>query len=104
MQSVLWSSLVKLQAEYLNEKDIGKSIIVMSTTTTAGTFIAYGLSALNVAFFSWRITFYIAAAVLVAASIAWLLGIGYVQKNMPKFEIKRAAEGKTASGNAIRRT
>lgn len=104
MQSVFWSSLVKLQAEYLNEKDIGKSIIVMSTTTAAGTFIAYGLSALNVAFFSWRITFYIAAAVLVAARIAWLLGVGYVQKNMPKFEIKRAAKGKTASGNAIRRT
>lgn len=90
VQSVLWSSLVKLQAEYLNEKDIGKSIIVMSTTTAAGTFIAYGLSALNVAFFSWRITFYIAAGVLVAASIAWLLGVGYVQKNMPKYEVRKA--------------
>lgn len=89
VQSVLWSSLVKLQAEYLNEKDIGKSIIVMSTTTAAGTFIAYGLSALNIAFFSWRITFYIAAVTLVAASIAWLLGVGYVQKNMPKFETKK---------------
>lgn len=90
VQSVLWSSLVKLQAEYLNEKDIGKSIIVMSTTTAAGTFIAYGLSALNVAFFSWRITFYIAADVLVVASIAWLLGVGYVQKNMPKYEVRKA--------------
>lgn len=89
VQSVLWSSLVKLQAEYLNEKDIGKSIIVMSTTTAAGTFIAYGLSALNVAFFSWCITFYIAAALLVASSVAWLFGVGYVQKNMPKFEIKK---------------
>lgn len=95
VQSVLWSSLVKLQAEYLNEKDVGKSIIVMSTTTAAGTFIAYGLSALNVAFFSWRITFYIAATVLVAASVAWLFGVGYVQKNMPKFEVKRAVSAAT---------
>lgn len=104
VQSVLWSSLVKLQAEYLNEKDVGKSIIVMSTTTAAGTFIAYGLSALNVAFFSWRITFYIAAAFLVAAGIAWLIGVGYVQKNMPKFEVKKTiqtGEGKRISAPII---
>lgn len=99
VQSVLWSSLVKLQAEYLSEKDIGKSIIVMSTTTASGTFIAYGLSALNVAFFSWRITFYIAAALLVASSIAWLLGVGYVQKSMPKFEVKKSIS--TTSGKRI---
>lgn len=91
VQSVLWSSLVKLQAEYLSEKDVGKSIIVMSTTTAAGTFIAYGISALNVAFFSWRLTFYIASALLVVSSVAWLFGVGYVQKNMPKFEVKKAA-------------
>ena len=89
VQSVLWSSIVKLQSEYLNEKDIGKSILIMSTTTAAGTFIAYGLSALNVAFFSWKITFYIAAALLAASSAAWLWGVGYVQKKLPKFEVKK---------------
>lgn len=99
VQSVLWSSLVKLQSEYLNEKDVGKSIIVMSTTTATGTFIAYGLSALNVAFFSWRITFYIAAALLIASSIAWLLGVGYVQRNMPKFEVKKSIS--TTNGKHI---
>lgn len=89
VQSVLWSSIVKLQSEYLNEKDIGKSIIIMSTTTAAGTFIAYGLSALNVAFFSWKITFYIAAALLAVSSAAWFSGIGYVQRKLPKFEVKK---------------
>ena len=89
VQSVLWSSLVKLQSEYLNDKDVNKSIIVMSTTTAAGTFIAYGLSALNVAFFTWRITFYVAAALLVASAFAWFFGIGYVQKHMPKFVVKK---------------
>lgn len=101
VQSVLWSSLVKLQSEYLNEKDIGKSIIIMSTTTAAGTFLAYGISALNVAFFSWRITFYIAAAVLAASSAAWFFGVGYVQKNMPKFEVKKAASAETGGKRNI---
>lgn len=99
VQSVLWSSLVKLQSEYLNEKDIGRSIIVMSTTTASGTFIAYGLSALNIAFFSWRITFYIAAALLIASGFAWLFGIGYVQKHLPKFDIKKTVQ--TKNGKCI---
>lgn len=101
VQSVLWSSLVKLQSEYLNEKDIGKSIIVMSTTTAAGTFIAYGLSAIDVAFFSWKVTFFIAACVLVAVSIAWLFGVRYVQKNMPKYELKKTAGVSTGGDRKI---
>lgn len=32
---------------------------------------------------------------LVAASVAWLFGVGYVQKNMPKFELKRAVSAAT---------
>lgn len=95
VQSVLWSSLVKLQAEYLNEKDIGKSIIIMSTTTAAGTFLAYGISALNVAFFSWKVTFFIAAAVIAVSSVAWLLGVEYVQKNMSKFELKKTVSAES---------
>lgn len=86
VQSVLWSSLVKLQAEYLNERDINKSVLIMSTTTAGGTFIAYGLSALNVAFFSWQITFYLAGALLLASAAAWLYGVGYVQKNLPVYQ------------------
>ena len=90
VQSVLWSSLVKLQAEYLNDKDIGKSIILMSTTTAAGTFIAYGLSALFVAFVDWKPTFYVAGGLLLAAALFWFFGVGYVQRNLPKFEVKKA--------------
>lgn len=90
VQSVLWSSLVKLQSEYLSDKDINKSIILMSTTTAAGTFVAYGLSALFVAFASWQITFYIAGAMIFVAAFAWLFGVGYIQKTIPKFEIKQA--------------
>ena len=98
VQSVLWSSLVKLQAEYLSDKDIGKSILLMSTTTAAGTFVAYGLSALFVAFVGWQPTFYVAGGILLVAALGWFFGVGFVQKNLPKFEIKKAEMPLSASG------
>lgn len=102
VQSVLWSSLVKLQSECLDEKGIEKGIIVMSTTTAAGTFIAYGLSALNIAIFSWRVMFYIGGGLLAICSVAWLFGIGYVQKNLSKYEIKKTGSSSLSNGNKMR--
>ncbi len=104
VQSLLWSSLVKLQSEYLSDRDVGKSIIVMSTTTAAGTFIAYGLSALFVAFVGWRPTFYFAGGLLLAAAVLWFFGVGYVQKNLPKFEVKKAELPVNERGKGSKKT
>lgn len=100
VQSVLWSSLVKLQAEYLTDKDIGKSVLLMSTTTAAGTFIAYGISALSVALKSWQPMFYFAGGLLAVSAFAWFFGIRYVQKNLPEFEVKKAEMPKTENGQS----
>ena len=104
VQSLLWSSLVKLQSEYLSDRDVGKSIIVMSTTTAAGTFIAYGLSALFVAFVGWRPTFYFAGGLLLVAAVLWFFGVGYVQKNLPKFEVKKAELPVNERGKGSKKT
>ncbi len=90
VQSVLWSSLVRLQSEYLNDGDVGQSILLMSTTTAAGTFIAYGLSALFVSFVGWQTTFYVAGGILIAAAFCWLFGVGYIRKNLPRYEVKKS--------------
>lgn len=103
VQSVLWSSLVKLQSEYLNDQEVGRSIILMSTTTAAGTFIAYGLSALFVAFVGWKPTFYTAGGLLVLAAFVWLFGVGHVQKTLPKFEVKKAEFPANGEGNASKK-
>ena len=87
-QSVLWSSLIRIQAEYLSDKEISKCIVLMSTTSVGGTFVAYGLSAFFVAACDWRYVFYAASVLLIAAAISWFFGIGYVKKNLgaEKFE------------------
>lgn len=104
VQSVLWSSLVKLQSEYLSDKDIGKSVLLMSTTTAAGTFIAYGTSALFVALSGWQPTFYFAGGLLVVSAFAWFFGIGFVQKNLPKFQVKKAEMLVTEGGKSSKAT
>ena len=84
VQSVLWSSIIKLQSAHLQNTDINKSILVMSTTTAVGTFTAYGLSALFVMLGNWRPTFWVASVILAAAAFIWFFSIGAVKKNLPR--------------------
>ena len=86
VQSVFWSSIVRLQNKYVPRKMIAKTIAVMSTTTAAGTFAAYGLSALFVVLGRWRGTFFAAAALLAAVAFAWLAGVGKVERTLTSCE------------------
>ncbi len=80
VQSVLWSTLIKTLSEKISDKKMPKAIVMMSTTVPVGTFITYGLSALFVKLGNWRITFYVAAAVLVASGFVWILLYGKNEK------------------------
>lgn len=70
--SFLWTSLIRLLSETLEKKDISRAIVAMGTTVATGTFIVYGLSALFVAVLDFRITFYVAAGIMLTAAILWL--------------------------------
>lgn len=70
--SFLWTSLIRLLSETLAKKDISRAIVAMGTTVATGTFIVYGLSALFVAVLDFRITFYVAAGIMLTAAILWL--------------------------------
>ncbi len=76
VQSVLWSTLIKTVSELVSEKMMSKAILVMSTTSVAGTFFAYGFSALFVKFGTWRGMFVFAAAVLMISAAVWLAMFG----------------------------
>ncbi|MBE6633264.1 MAG: MFS transporter [Ruminococcaceae bacterium] len=71
--SFLWTILIRLLSETLSQKDIPRAIYWMGTTVATGTFLVYGMSALFVAVASWRVTFYVAAAILFLAALIWLL-------------------------------
>ena len=70
--SVLWTSLVRLISENLDEADFNKTIIILGTTVPVGTIIVYGLSSLLVALGNYIVIFYIAAAVLPIVALLWV--------------------------------
>lgn len=84
VQSVLWSSIVRLQSEYLTPKKTTTAIIVMSTTTAVGTFAAYGMASLFVALGAWRVVLYIGTGALLVTAVLWLLGLTKVQSKLEK--------------------
>ncbi len=80
VQSVLWCTLIKTLSQKVSDKKMSKAIVVMSTTTPIGTFIAYGLSALFVRVSDWRAVFYVAGILLVTAAFVWLFLYGKDEK------------------------
>lgn len=97
VQSVLWSTLIKTVSELVSEKMMPKAILVMSTTSVAGTFFAYGFSALFVKFGSWRGMFVFAAAVLMISAAVWLamFGPSYKPVHIESAEKKHGGMGGT---------
>ena len=74
--SFLWTSLIRLLSETLDKSDIPRSVVAMGTTVAVGTFLVYGMSALFAAMSSFRLTFYLAAAIMVAVALVWLIAYG----------------------------
>ena len=72
-QSILWSSLIMTLSKNLDEHHIKKAVLVMSTTTSVGVFLSYGLSALLVMFNVYQIIFLIATVVMSVSAVFWVL-------------------------------
>ena len=86
--SVLWPSLIRLLSETLDEKEIGRAVIVMGTTVATGTFFVYGLSALFVAIASWFVMFFTAGILLPLIAVIWL----FVYPKLVKAQEKQSNE------------
>lgn len=84
LQSVLWSSLISVLAENLDACNLKKAIIAMSTTTSAGTLITYGLSSLFALFGNFRLSFGAGAAVMLAVALCWYLSYGKLTAGAPQ--------------------
>lgn len=71
--SFLWTSLIRLLSETVSREDIPRAVFLMGTTVASGTLIVYGLSSVLAAVGAYRVTFYIAAALMTGAALVWLL-------------------------------
>ncbi len=71
--SVLWPITIQVISENISSKLLPKAILIMSTTTPAGTLLIYGISALNAGFGNYKLTFIVSAVILIIVGILWLL-------------------------------
>lgn len=71
--SILWPTLVRMLAEALPGRALGRSSMVMGTTVGVGTLIIYGLSAIYALFDNFQLAFFTAAAADAAVAVLWLL-------------------------------
>lgn len=78
--SVLWPTLIKLLSECICKKNIANAVIVMGTTVATGTLAVYGLSALFVHLSIYRAVFFVAAGLLPAIAIVWIVAFPKVAK------------------------
>lgn len=70
--SLLWPCLVRLLSETLAVKDLSKAVVAMGTTTAAGTFAIYGISAGFALFGGFKWVFVLAACVSTSMAVLWL--------------------------------
>lgn len=106
--SFLWTSLIRLLSETLNKRDIPRAVFLMGTTVATGTFVVYGLSAIFAAVDAYRVTFFIAAALMMAAALVWLLSFDRLvlplraERREEKAEMTATAPLENAEGKAGR--
>ena len=72
-QSMIWSSIIFVFGKNIETKNISRSGFIISTSVPAGTFIAYGTSYIMALFDLYEWSFVLAAAIMVAVAVMWLL-------------------------------
>ncbi len=101
VQSILWSTLIKTLSQKISDKNMPRAIVMMSSSTPIGTFLAYGLSSAFVKFGSWKLVFYAASVLLVITAFVWFSLYGESEKAITADEAATATEIKPRVGKTI---
>lgn len=104
-QSVLYSSLMMIIGENVEQKNFKKAVLAMGSTVGVGTLAAYGLSALFTLLHAYKLIFLIAFVIMTATAAAWFFGYGALYRRLAETRKriaseKRADESAEPSGNA----
>lgn len=98
-QSMLWCTLIELISHKVPAEHRRKAIFAMSITVAVGTTTIYGIAALCMAADRVFLTFLIAAAILLAAAVAWLY-VTRVLKDMPEVRSNTDTAEKTPAARS----
>lgn len=94
-QSMIWTPIIRIFAEMMDEKNKLKSSVNIVTSMVIGTLFSYLMSAVVLSLFPWQGVFFTAAALLILTALIWVLGFGYLCSRTSPAEEKSEDEGKT---------
>ncbi|MBQ7936491.1 MAG: MFS transporter, partial [Clostridia bacterium] len=100
-QSVLWTTLTRVQSMYLEDSSLRKAVIIMGSCVASGTCLTYAFSALFVEFLNWKFSFYLAFALLAAVGIFWFIAYGKVTKNVEPRTLRIPEKKETKEKNGL---
>ena len=98
VQSMVWSPILRLAGEYYDEKGKSKFGIDISTTVPLGTLASYGVSMLALKFLPWNGVFLVCGLIVLAVSLVWFFGTGWLLPKMERVAPPPAAQMARASG------
>ena len=87
--------------EYYDEKGKSKFGIDISTTVPLGTLASYGVSMLALKFLPWNGVFLVCGLIVLAVSLVWFFGTGWLLPKMERVAPPPAAQMARASGEKL---
>ncbi|MBQ4052499.1 MAG: MFS transporter [Clostridia bacterium] len=90
-QSVLWTTLTRVQSMYLGDGSLRKAVVIMGSCVASGTCLTYAFSALFAEFLNWKFSFYLAGVLLSVVGIFWFIAYGKVTNNVVPRVLKMPA-------------
>lgn len=111
VQSLLWPCVILTLSKNFDSENMSKAILVMATTVGAGSFLAYGFSALFVEILSYNFTFLLSGVCLLSICILWFLFFPFACKDelsakvvkVEKEKQKPVEKTKDGSFNALKK-
>ncbi|MFT4105206.1 MAG: MFS transporter [Lacrimispora sp.] len=85
-QSMTWSPLLRIFAEYLPEEEQKTACVNIATTYPAAVFLIYPLCSFLIYISGWKMVFLVSGGFMAAVSALWILGFTRLERLYPEGE------------------
>ena len=104
MQSLLWSPIVRLFAQYFTSQVRGTLGVYINSTVPVGTLATYGFTALILEMTgNWKLVFFGSFVVVMITAIGWWISTGVLLPKLTRVDLADAAPTSTAKSAEVQK-
>ena len=81
-QSALWSSIVNILTDFLDGRHLKRALVILGSTTAAGTFITYFAGFIFTHYGRFTLLFLFAAVVMLVVAAVWVVSYGRIREEI----------------------